>query len=103
MGMRKSTRRELRMLRGIVRSVLEDRKCPFCGDPLLSNEDNAYNHGDGDGSPIEDELTEHHKDGNHDNNEKRNRVWTHRRCHKSYHLAERHKENRKQKRQQKKK
>jgi hypothetical protein len=89
MAMRKSTRRELRMLRGIVRSVLEGRLCPFCQEPLLDSK-NHYGHGDGEGSEIKEELTEHHKDGDHANNEKRNRVWTHRRCHKSFHLRERH-------------
>jgi hypothetical protein len=93
MGMRRSTRQELRMLRGIVRSVLEDTLCHFCKEPLLED-DNHYAHGAGEGSPIP-ELTEHHKDGDHDNNAKKNRVWTHRRCHKSFHLTERHKANRK--------
>lgn len=102
MGMRKSTRQELRMLRGIVRSVLEDRLCPFCKEPLLDNSTNCYSHGAGEGSPIDDELTEHHKNGNHDDNAKANRVWCHRRCHKAFHLTERHKVNRRIKRQTKK-
>lgn len=101
MGMRKSTRQELRMLRGIVRSVLEDVKCPFCREPLLAD-DNHYTHGAGEGSPLDVELTEHHKNGKHHDNRKKNRVWTHRSCHKSYHLALRHKQNREQKRRERK-
>jgi len=100
MGMRKSTRQELRKLREIVREVFEDRLCPFCKEPMIT-EDNCYNHGDGESSPFDIDWALHHKDGNHSNNEKRNRVWTHRRCHKSYHLTERHKANRKAKKTKK--
>jgi hypothetical protein len=97
MGMRRSTRQELRKLREIVREVFEGRVCPFCKEPLLQS-DNSYNHGDGESSPFDTDLTLHHKDGDHDNNDKHNRVWSHRRCHKSFHLTARHKANRKQKR-----
>lgn len=89
--MRKSTRQELRKLREIVREVLEGKLCPFCKEPLITDE-NCYGHGDGESSPFSTELTLHHKDGNHQNNEKKNRVWSHRRCHKSYHLTERWRE-----------
>lgn len=94
MGMRRSTRQELRKLREIVREVFEDRTCPFCTEPLLDTK-NSYNHGDGESSPFDTDFALHHKDGNHDNNKKKNRVWSHRRCHKSFHLTERHKQNRK--------
>lgn len=92
MGMRRSTRQELRKLREIVREVFEGVDCYFCKESLLNGDGkNHYGHGDGEGSPVRmTELTLHHRDGNHHNNEKRNRVWSHRRCHKSYHLAERH-------------
>lgn len=91
MGMRRSTRQELRMLRGIVRSVFEDVKCFFCREPLLAG-DNFYEHGAGEGSPIDVPLTEHHINGKHEDNRKSNRAWAHRRCHKAYHLWLRHKE-----------
>ena len=35
-----------------------------------------------------DQLTEHHKDGNHYNNDLSNRVLVHRQCHKSYHTKD---------------
>jgi hypothetical protein len=88
MGMRKSTRQELRKLREIVREVFDGVDCRLCKEPLLDSE-NCYNHGDGEGSPFEVGLTLHHRDGNHSNNDRRNRVWVHTRCHKSYHLAQR--------------
>ncbi len=100
MGMRKSTRQELRKLREIVREAFEDRLCPFCKEPMIS-EANAYNHGDGESSPFDVDWSLHHKDGNHYNNEKRNRVWSHRRCHKAHHMTERHKANRKAKKTKK--
>lgn len=87
--MRRSTRQELRKLREIVREVFEDVQCGLCKEPLLDSE-NCYNHGDGEGSPVRAGLTLHHRDGNHNNNAKKNRQWVHTRCHKSYHLAERH-------------
>lgn len=79
------------MLRGIVRSVFEHRRCFFCHELLLAD-DNFYAHGAGEGSPIEVPLTEHHINGNHDDNRPANRTWAHRRCHKAYHLWLRHKE-----------
>lgn len=98
MGMRRSTRQELRKLREIVREVFEDRLCPFCKESMLDTEDCSAP-GNGDGSPFNVEWSLHHKDGDHHNNERSNRVWSHRRCHKSFHLTERHKANRKAKRQ----
>lgn len=94
MGMRKSTRQELRKLREIVREVFEDQLCPFCKEPMIATS-NAYGHGDGESSPFDIEWALHHKNGDHSDNAKRNRVWSHRRCHKSFHLTERHKQNRK--------
>jgi len=35
-----------------------------------------------------DQLTEHHKDGNHSNNDLSNRVLAHRVCHKRYHVKD---------------
>jgi len=80
---------ELRKLREIAHECLEGRACPFCGEPLLTTT-NIYAPGDGMASPINADLTLHHRDGNHANNAKTNRVWAHRRCHKSFHMTERH-------------
>jgi hypothetical protein len=89
MGMRRSTRQELRKLREICRDLLDGKACMFCHEPLLDT-DNHYGHGDGEGSPFSaTDLTLHHKDGDHSNNAKKNRVWVHRRCHKSHHMTER--------------
>lgn len=87
MGMRKSTRQELRKLREIVHELLEGMNCYFCHEPLLPK--NHHGHGDGEASPIDTDLALHHRDGNHSNNEKSNRKWSHRRCHKSFHMKER--------------
>lgn len=89
MGMRRSTRQELRKLRELVRHFLEDVNCCFCKEPMLDST-NCYNHGDGEGSPFDVGITIHHADGNHSNNAKRNRKIAHTRCHKAYHMAERH-------------
>lgn len=96
MGMRKSTRREVRKLREIAHYFLEDIKCCFCRKPLLGK--NRYAPGRADGSPIDIKLTQHHVDGDHYNQEKKNRKWSHDSCHRSYHLKMRHKEARKAKR-----
>jgi hypothetical protein len=96
MGMRKSTRREVRKLREIAHYFLEDVKCYFCKKLLLGK--NRYAPGRADGSPIDIKLTQHHKDGDHYNQEKKNRVWSHDSCHRAHHMKMRHKERRKAKR-----
>lgn len=93
MGMRKSTRQELRKLREIVRECLDGKNCFFCHKPLLRTP-NYHGHGDGEGSPINTDLALHHKDGNHSNNEKSNRKWSHRPCHKRHHMKLRWREKR---------
>lgn len=101
--MRKSTRQELRKLREMVRWAFADVVCFFCHESLLfhdpehdDDEDDdivpvdCYNPGDGESSPMDLDVTLHHKDGNHSNNDRRNHAWAHRRCHKGHHMAERH-------------
>lgn len=98
MGMRKSTRQELRKLREIARECLEGKRCFFCKELLIPEDGNHYAHGDGEGSPFDVDFkkyTIHHKNGDHDDNRKRNRKWSHTKCHKSFHLTLRHKQNRK--------
>jgi len=105
MGMRKGTRQELRKLREMVRWAYADVVCYFCHEPLLTHEHDdtdyeddeladsfadAYQPGDGESSPMNTDVTLHHIDGDHENNDRRNHAWAHRRCHKSHHLAERH-------------
>lgn len=87
--MRRSTRRELRMLRGIVRSLFHDKVCRMCKEPMLSDKNEGHGFGDYGGLAIDDEFSEHHKNGNHHDNRPVNREWVHRRCHKSYHMAQR--------------
>jgi hypothetical protein len=90
MGMRKSTRQELRKLRELVWEAYDGVACFFCHEPLLDGT-NEYGNGNGDGTKTDSmlEITVHHKDGDHSNNEPRNRKPCHRRCHKSFHMAER--------------
>jgi hypothetical protein len=107
MGMRKSTRREIRKLREMVWWAYRDVHCCFCHEPLLSQNDddtddedneivNAYGDGDGEASPMNLDVTLHHRNGNHEDNRRKNQAWSHRRCHKAHHLTERHKAARRQ-------
>jgi hypothetical protein len=96
MGMRKSTRREVRKLREIAHYFLDDIKCCFCRKPLI--EINTYAPGRADGSPFDFKLTQHHKNGDHYDQRKSNRCWSHDSCHRAYHLKLRHKEKREAKR-----
>ena len=90
MGMRKSTRQELRKLRELVWEAFEGVSCYFCHEPLLTGS-NLYKdgHGSGDGTKTAEmlEITIHHRDGNHHNQEKRNRKPCHSRCHRSHHMT----------------
>lgn len=60
-------------------------KCYFCGKPITPED-----------IPLRrvDKLTEHHVDGNHENNDASNCVLAHRSCHRSYHLKQLHQEER---------
>lgn len=89
--MRNSTRRELAKLREIASLLLYGKRCYFCRLSLISEEfykTNKCKHGNSDCSPLKDviEITIHHKDHNHDNDEHSNKALAHARCHKSYHL-----------------
>lgn len=90
MGMRRSTRQELRKLRELVWEAYEGVNCYFCREPLLEGE-NLYGNGNGDGTKTDQmmEITVHHRDGDHYNNTAGNHKPCHRRCHKSFHMKER--------------
>lgn len=83
MAMRKSTRRELRKLRELVYHLLDGKICCFCFLPLIDTDGVQF--GSGDGPPLSDKVTIHHRDGCHENNERSNRRLAHARCHKSHH------------------
>ena len=83
MTMRKSTRRELRKLRELVRVLLDGKVCCFCKEPLLDNTD--FLPGNGEGFQIGEQISIHHRDGNHGNNDPRNLKFVHRTCHKRHH------------------
>ena len=55
-------------------------ECFICGRPFIKVEDLP--------SRGSDQITEHHKDGQHYNNDLSNRVLVHRTCHKSYHTKD---------------
>ena len=86
--MRRSTRRELHKLREIVHVLLAGRTCPFCKAPLLTTE-NTYKVGESRGAPVNADLTWHHKDGDHYNDDRANLALTHDTCHRAYHARER--------------
>ena len=71
-------------------------KCYFCKKPLLDVQILADNFspdklyiGSFAALSIKERLTIHHKDGNHHNNDPKNRKPCHRKCHKSWHMRER--------------
>jgi len=55
-------------------------RCTICGE-LFSKDTDLPSRGS-------DQLTEHHLDGNHYNNDLSNRVLVHRSCHKSHHAKD---------------
>lgn len=85
MPMRKAQRNELRKLRELVRSLLEDKKCCFCKAPLITGP--LVKIGSADGAPVRG-ITIHHNDGDHGNDEKKNRRYVHCSCHKSFHMKQ---------------
>lgn len=58
-------------------------KCFFCGKQLTEAD-----------IPLRkvDRITEHHIDGNHDNNDILNKAFAHRSCHKRHHMEKLHEE-----------
>jgi hypothetical protein len=89
----------------MVRWAYGEAVCCFCHESLLFHADgddtdyedptddpaaSAYNPGDGDGSPLDMDVTLHHLNGDHHDNTRANHAWAHRRCHKSHHLREQH-------------
>lgn len=81
--MRNSIRRELNKLREIARVALAGQRCYFCGKPLLAPADFAA--GNGNGPPLTDKLTVHHKNEDHSDNRPSNHALCHQTCHKKYH------------------
>jgi len=88
MAMRTSTRNELAKLRELVRHLADGRVCHFCQEALLTPAQLAGTPGSGRGRPLIAHLSEHHIDGNHDNNTIENRALSHATCHRRFHLAE---------------
>jgi hypothetical protein len=82
MAMANRIRRELGKNREMLWHFLEGEKCFFCKELLI--EETAIAFGNATAQPLAVPLTIHHKDGNHKNNAKRNRVAAHQSCHKSF-------------------
>jgi hypothetical protein len=92
MAMRKSVRRELVKLREIAAHFLEGLTCSLCRKPLIPVETfDVHEPGSGAGVPLTGlvDITEHHKNGNHDDNRKKNREYVHRECHRRHHANRR--------------
>jgi hypothetical protein len=88
MAMRKSTRRELAKLREIALHFLDGVRCFFCRKLLLPDGVlESHEPGSGRGVPLYLAITEHHVNGNHDDNRRSNRVWAHRTCHRRHHAS----------------
>ena len=86
--MRRATRRELHKLREVVHVLLAGKTCMFCRTPLVTTT-NAYKIGESRGGPVNADLTWHHKDGDHWNDDPKNLALTHDSCHRSYHARQR--------------
>ncbi len=86
MAMRKSTRSELNKLRELFWYFIHGKRCAICKEKFV--EDDVYTlhrHGDGTGAPLSMRLTIHHKNGDHDDNERSNHGLVHATCHRRYH------------------
>ena len=95
-----SSRRELYKLRELVHFLLcgaggSERNfmtqqiiCCFCHRELDEYAKAFERHGNSVGPKFDVQITVHHKDGNHDNNEPENKALCHTTCHKSYHRKE---------------
>jgi hypothetical protein len=91
--LRTNTRRELQKFRELARHLLQGKLCFFCKRPLLRDEVFAdHKAGESRGKPLPDIsfVTEHHIDGNHDNDAIENRTLCHDACHRGYHNKQRH-------------
>lgn len=88
--MRRSTASELRMLREIVWHYGLIKKCPFCEKPLLEQGANDLKFGERQFPPVKTKLAIHHEDGDHSNNDPKNRKPAHQSCHKRYHIRLQH-------------
>ena len=88
MAMSKSIRRELGKGRELLWQLLEDKKCFFCKKLFLPEGVPDYvKFGNGAAPPVPLDITTHHKNGNHNDNRKCNRVLAHDGCHKSFHAG----------------
>lgn len=88
MAMSKSIRKELGKMRELLWLLLADKKCFFCKEPLLADGGGVPSYvkfGNASAPPLDLDITEHHKDGNHGNNKTSNLALCHESCHKSYH------------------
>jgi hypothetical protein len=88
--MRKSTRRELAMLRDLAHSLLPKMRCKICRQ-FLMEEHPRYSFGDRTSIPVEVKLAAHHLDHDHSNGSFANRAWVHDSCHRRYHNQRRQK------------
>lgn len=95
-----ASRRELYKLRelvhflmggagGSLRNIMTQQVlCVFCKKPLDEYGKAFAAHGNSIGPKFDVQVTIHHIDGNHDNQEDENKALCHTRCHKSYHRSQ---------------
>jgi hypothetical protein len=89
MAMSNRIRQELGKLRELAWHFLEGEKCFFCRKDLLGIEDMvngaSVRFGNATAPPMDLDITIHHRNGNHEDNRKRNRKLAHATCHKQHH------------------
>lgn len=90
MAASRRTINELAKARELLRHLLRGKLCFFCHDPLLTAAHlEGHKPGSGRGRPLVIDITEHHLDGNHENDDPENLDLSHGCCHRRFHLAER--------------
>ena len=87
MSMSRKSRKELAKARELLWHFLDGKNCCFCHLPLVEGKQvRRIRFGDATGEPLPlGDITLHHEDGNHKNNERSNRKLSHFSCHKRYH------------------
>lgn len=86
MAMSPRIRRELGKGRELLWLLLVGKRCCFCRKLFLQNGIPAYVRlGNGSAPPLDLDITEHHKDEDHSNNDPKNLALAHSTCHKVFH------------------
>jgi hypothetical protein len=87
MSMSNRTRREVGKMRELLWFLLNGKVCCFCKKPLLPKPSRKVRFGNASGEPFEVDITQHHHDEDHSNNDPSNIRLAHTTCHKRHHAV----------------